>query len=1042
MLIKQVITNCLVTAMDVQMAEDIYGPCLGNIKGKTTRESAEAVRLTMHPLPVDMPHKYKDVVLAVDVMKINQLPFLVTILRDIKFGTVQPLTNLQNKTIVSGLTQVVQVYKNRGLTVQHVLGDGQFDSMQAEIATMGVNLNVAAPGEHVPEVERYIRTIKEQARAVINTLPFKHITMLMLIRLVSYCVLWLNLVHPDMVTLCGMSPRTFVTGLALDYKHHCQLEFGAYAQVSCETDNTMQTRSVGAICLGPTGNQQGGYFFMNLENGRKLTRYIWKALPMPQQVIDQVHKLAKQDYAIDELHFASTGMEAHMDHNDAETNMAEKTSVPAQSEEEDDDDNNEDNDDDNEDDEDDGAPDDAAEMTGVNDLSPDVVQSAANDDKTTGVDTEQTTVTTPAENNHDHPNNIGQAPDDNKTQPATQPMQELRRSTRVSKPPERYIEASMLTTVGTTITLLLEAHPQVMVMPPDQSMDAFYKVLLTQYSVHKGLKVFGEKGAKAVMSELKQIDEMEVLEPTSELTQEEKQWALEYLMFLTEKRCGRIKARGCADGLKQRQYINKEQASSPTVSLEALILTCIIEAREERDVGTCNVPGAFTQCDMDELVHVRFVGKMAEMLEQLNPKLYRKHVLMENGKKVLYAKLKKALYGTLRAALFFWMNLSETLELMGFQINPYDQCVTIVWHLDGLKISHRDPQIVTQIIKMLNKKYGQLKPLTVTRGPKHDYLGMELDYSQKGKVIISMKAYVQKLLDEAPEDMQGTIVSPATEHLFEVKEAARKLDEGKAEFFHYMTPKLLFLCKRGRPDIQTAVAFLCTRVQLPDEHDYKKLARVIRYLRHSKDLVLTLEANQALVVKWYVDASYAMHPDMKGQTGAVMTLGKGAAYSTSQKQKLNTLSSTEPEVVGVSDTIRQVLWTRYFLLEQGYNIEQVPILQDNRSAMLLENNGMRSSGKKTRHIHIQYYFIQDWIAAGEVTVEHCWSEDMVADFMTKPLQGALFQKFRKAILNLQDESSLQECVDETLTLQDTETNEATSSKRPMTSEKAKSSKQP
>jgi hypothetical protein len=604
-----------------------------------------------------------------------------------------------------------------------VLGDGQFDSMRAKIATMGVNLNVAAPSEHVPEVERYIWTIKERACAVINTLPFKHITMLMLIRLVSYCVLWLNLVHPDMVTLCGMSPRTFVTGLALDYKHHCQLEFGAYAQVSCETDNTMQTQSVGAICLGLTGNQQGGYFFMNLENGRKLTRYAWKALPMLQQVIEQVHKLAKQDYAIDELHFASTGMEAHMDHNDAETNMAEKTSVPAQSE-------NEDDDDEDEDDDDDGAPDDAAEMTGVNDLSPDVVESAANNDETTGVDTDQTTVTTPAENDHDHPDDIEQTTDNN----ATQPTQELRCSTRVSKPPERYIEASMLTTVGTTITLLLEAHPQVTVMPPDQSMDAFYKVLLTQYSVHKGLKVFGEKGAEAVMSELKHFDEMEVLEPTSELTQEEKQQALEYLMFLTEKRCGRIKVRGCADGCKQRQYINRSKHHCLRFSPKALILTCIIEAREERDVGTCDVPGAFTQCDMDELVHVRFVGKMAKMLEQLNPKLYRKHVLMENGKKVLYAKLNKALSGTLQAALLFWMDQSETLESMGFQINPYDQCVanmwvdgsqcTIVWHMDDLKISHRNPQIVTQIIKMLNKKYGQLKPLTVTRGLKHDYLGM------------------------------------------------------------------------------------------------------------------------------------------------------------------------------------------------------------------------------------------------------------------------------------------------------------------------------
>jgi hypothetical protein len=114
---------------------------------------------------------------------------------------------------------------------------------------------------------------------------------------------------------------------------------------------------------------------------------------------------------------------------------------------------------------------------------------------------------------------------------------------------------------------------------------------------------------------------------------------LEYLMFLTEKRCGRIKAQGCADGRKQRQYIDKADASMPTVALEALILTCIIDAMEERDVATVDVPGAFTQTDMDELVHVWLVGPMVELLERVNPKLYRKHIVMEKGKRVLYAKL-------------------------------------------------------------------------------------------------------------------------------------------------------------------------------------------------------------------------------------------------------------------------------------------------------------------------------------------------------------------------------------------------------------------
>ena len=146
-------------------------------------------------------------------------------------------------------------------------------------------------------------------------------------------------------------------------------------------------------------------------------------------------------------------------------------------------------------------------------------------------------------------------------------------------------------------------------------------------------------------------------------------------MFLKKKRCGRIKGRGCADGRKQRSYINKEDASAPTVAIEALMLSCAIDAKEERDVATVDIPGAFLHADMDDLVHMKFEGKMAELLVKLDPKLYRKFVQVEKGKNVLYVELKKALYGRLKAALLFWKKLSAQLQEWGFVLNPYDWCV-------------------------------------------------------------------------------------------------------------------------------------------------------------------------------------------------------------------------------------------------------------------------------------------------------------------------------------------------------------------------------
>ena len=159
-----------------------------------------------------------------------------------------------------------------------------------------------------------------------------------------------------------------------------------------------------------------------------------------------------------------------------------------------------------------------------------------------------------------------------------------------------------------------------------------------------------------------------------------------------------------------------------------------------------------------------------------------------------------------------------------------------------------------------------------------------------------------------------------------------------------MTAKLLFLSKRARPDLQQAVAFLTTRVSSPDSDDYKKLGRVIRYLRAFPELPLTLECDNLHMIRWWIDASFAVHNDMKSHTGGTMSLGKGSVFSTSTRQKLNTKSSTEAELVAVDDLMPMVIWTKHFLKEQVYDTTAT-IYQDNQSAMLLEKNGRKSSGR-------------------------------------------------------------------------------------------------
>jgi len=142
-----------------------------------------------------------------------------------------------------------------------------------------------------------------------------------------------------------------------------------------------------------------------------------------------------------------------------------------------------------------------------------------------------------------------------------------------------------------------------------------------------------------------------------------------------------------------------------------------------------------------------------------------------------------------------------------------------------------------------------------------------------------------------------------------------------------------------------------------------------------------------------------VHPDYKSHTGAILTLGKGAVTSVSTKQKVNTRSSTESELVGVDDVVAKILWTKQFMEAQGFKVKLNIVYRDNTSSMKLEQNGKSSSGKRTRHFNIKYFYITDLIKRNEMKIEYCPTDKMWADYMTKPLMGSKFKSFWKWIMN-------------------------------------------
>jgi hypothetical protein len=174
------------------------------------------------------------------------------------------------------------------------------------------------------------------------------------------------------------------------------------------------------------------------------------------------------------------------------------------------------------------------------------------------------------------------------------------------------------------------------------------------------------------------------------------------------------------------------------------------------------------------------------------------------------------------------------------------------------------------------------------------------------------------------------------------------------------------------------------------------------FLKETQDDVLTLELGNEQKIEWFVDAAFAVHPDFKGHTGAVSTLGRGAITSVSTKQKANARSSTEAELLGIDDVISKVLWAKRFIEAQGFELDKTLIYRDNTSSMKLEQNGRASASKRTRHFHIKYFYITDLIQRKECIIKYCPTAEMLGDYHTKPLTGSQFMKFRNRIMNFQD----------------------------------------
>jgi hypothetical protein len=163
---QKLLPNCPITRDDILAAEHIFGPDVGALKGKTVHRTPERVNAGMINLPQVIMGRYRDVVLGGDIMFVNKIPFFMTISRNIWFATSESLANQSSETIIAAIKKVKQIYSMRGFRITQMMMDGQFENLRGDLAEMQIGLNTVSNDEHVPDIERHIRTMKERTCGV------------------------------------------------------------------------------------------------------------------------------------------------------------------------------------------------------------------------------------------------------------------------------------------------------------------------------------------------------------------------------------------------------------------------------------------------------------------------------------------------------------------------------------------------------------------------------------------------------------------------------------------------------------------------------------------------------------------------------------------------------------------------------------------------------------------------------------------------------------------------------------------------------------
>lgn len=1016
------------SVQDIERAADVFGPSVPALKGKTQKKQPTTI-------PVERPRRViRDVLtLHVDIIFMRGVPYLLSVTTPLGYLMIEALTPKATpvaiedmasfakspKNIRTALLHMLNQYRARNYAVRTLLTDNEsgVEKLNDELLEMGVITIPMGPGQHVALVEHKAKLVKQRRRCHIYHVPFA-IPLIMEMYLVYHCVFTLNCM-PTRTRGDSVAPAVDFLGRKLDSERDLRFVWGDLCQAH-NTNNTITNgdaaRTDTCVLLLSTGNLNGSVKMMNLSTWNIITRDQWTVIPYDQSTIMSITaKALKDDLSLSTKQRAAHGSKDAIfrrvhhiiddDIGDEPPAVVLPTEDPAVLHDAIPDESISDDPDIEpitEHDEPDVAPimehDNSAEHivpSPVFDLSSsdDSVHQRGVSDSPADLTSEIEPHETVSDTVIPEPVGVTESPivdDPIPVPPAADPP---RQSQRVRKPPQRFL----------SFAARASFHRR---YRKASAYCAVKKDIIDHITPRKALRKFRGAAIKSIVKELSGILSKECFNGVdiTTLNTKQKRKIIRSSMFLKEKYLAdgsfeKLKSRLVAGGHMQDRS-DMGDVSSPVVSTLCVYMIAALAAKERRKVVCVDIASAFLNSDMSgENVLMSLDPLLAKILCGIDPSYTE--FLNPDGSIVVH--LTKALYGCVRSSMLWFQTLSAFLVECGFTQNPYDQCVfnkttdgaqcTVCFHVDDLMITCTDQLAIDALTNALKARFGSI---STHYGDQHNYLGAIFDFSTVGKVNISMPHHTQQIIEDS--GVTGMANTPAAPTLFDIDKGSPRLDDTDKKYFHSYVHRVMYLANRLNGECLVACAFLSSRVQSPTAEDMSKLQRLLQYLNANPALCLTLEIGAEPGVVQYTDASYGVHADGKSHTGSSLTLGKGAFHARSVKQKIVTKSSSEAEFVALSDEASRGLWCNYFLGAQGYNTPPLVQMQDNMSAIAIANKG-RATAQRTRHINIRYFWITDYIDRGEMCLEHKPTHDMIADGLTKPLQGVDFIRMRNLLLN-------------------------------------------